>query len=718
MVDPIVSPPRSTPLGELPPPRPRACFGRDELVEKIVSLAENLTPIALIGVGGIGKTSIALTVLHNNRIIERFGDNRLFIRCDQFTASISNFLSQVSKAIGLGAENPKDLTPLRPLLSSKEMLIVLDNAESVLDPQGTDAQDIYAAVEELCQFTNICLLITSRISTIPPTCNSLDIPTLSLEAACDTFYHTYKSSQQSNLVDDILRQLDFHPLSITLLATVAHHNKWDTYRLAEEWERRRTDILHTRHNKSLASTVELSLSSPMFQELGPDARGLLGVASFFPQGVDEQNLDWLFPTISNRRNVFDMFCVLSLMYRLNGSVMMLAPLREYLRPKDPAMSPLLCATKERYLDRLSVGVWPGKPGFEEARWIASEDVNIEHLLDVFTAVDADSEDVWDVCGYFMDHLGWHKPRLVVLGPKVEGLPDDHPSKPGCLYKLAGLFYLVGRFEECKSLFTHTLVLCRKQGDDIGAMQALRSLGNANRVLGLHDEGIQQGKEALEICGKLDDVFELARSFRSLAWSLQDDNQLDAAEEATSRAIDLHPDGDKFLVCQCHRLLGNICNRKGEEEKAIGHFEVALGIASSFGWDDQQFRIYHSLVLLFIEQGRFGDAQAHLERAESHAVHHAYLLGRTISLQAQLWRIQCRLEEARSTALRAVDLYEKIGATKDLAEAKDLIMEIDAEMETPVASDEPDSGAGLNGKPLGTILILTAIDFSFQARETR
>ena len=46
-------------LGESPPPAPRACFGRDELIEEIVGLIENLTPIALIGPGGIGKTSVA-----------------------------------------------------------------------------------------------------------------------------------------------------------------------------------------------------------------------------------------------------------------------------------------------------------------------------------------------------------------------------------------------------------------------------------------------------------------------------------------------------------------------------------------------------------------------------------------------------------------------------------------------------------------------------------
>jgi len=669
----------SSTCGESPPPPPRILFGRDELIEKIVAIAQGLKPVALIGAGGIGKTSTVLTVLHDDRIKRRFGQDRRFIRCDKFPASLSHFLRKLSKAVGAGIENPEDLDSLRPFLSSKDMFIVLDNAESILDPQGASARETYAVVEELSQLRNVCLCITSRISTFPPDCEWLDIPTLSMEAARETFYRIYIHGERSELVNKILEQLDFHPLSITLLATVAHHNRWNTGRLAGEWEERRTDVLHTEHDKSLAATIELSLSSPMFQKLGPDARELLGVVAFFPQGVDEDNLDWLFPTVGNRKEMFDKFCVLSLTYRSDSFVTMLAPLRHYLSPKDPMSAPLLCSTKGHYFDRLSVSVGPGKPGFEEAKWITSEDVNVEHLLDIFTTVDAVSGSVWGACANFLGHLAWHKPRLTVLGRKIEGLADDYPNKPQFLLDLSRLFQEVGDYMGGKRLLTHTLNLLRDQGNDILVAQTLRKLSGMNRQLGLHKEGIQQAKEASKISERLGDAVVQALCLTQLAQILRVDYQLDAAEEATSRAIDLLPEKDEqFLVCRCHRVLGRICHSKGETGRAVQHFEVALGIASSFNWHYSLFWIHFSLAELLFDQGRFDDAHAHVERAKSHTVNNAYLLGQALRTRALFWRHQRRFEEAKSEASQALDVFQKLGTAKGVERTGELIRRIDCD----------------------------------------
>ena len=695
-------------LGESPPPPPRACFGRDELIESIVSLAENLNPVALIGAGGIGKTSIALTVLHHGRIKERFGDNRWFIRCDQFTASQANFLNRLSKAVGAGIENPKDLIPLRPFLSSKEMLIVLDNAESILDPQGVDARGIFSMVEELSQFGNICLIITSRITTVPSDCKCLNIPTLSAYAAHKTFHRIYDNNERPDLVDEILEQLDFHPLSVTLLATVAHQNRWDNVRLAKEWEKCRTGVLQPKHNKSLADTIELSLASPTFKRLGPDARDLLGAVAFFPRGINENNLDWLFPATPSLAAVLDTFCILSLTYRHDGFITILVPLRDYLRPGDPLSSPLLCTATKSYSTRLSCTPDPEAPEFEDTRWIALEDANVEHLLDVLTSIDADSHDVWRACLDFLDYLYWRKPRRTVLGPKIEALPDDRPYKPACLFQLARLMGSMGNPVEQKRLLGFTLKLLREEEDDKRVASTLRSLSGANRMAGFYREGIDQAKEALEISERLGDTVNQGESLIELALSLSADKQLDAAEEAASCAIKLLTGkGQEYRVCRSHDVLGDIYRSKGRREEAIHHFETAIRIAISHNWGNQLFWIHCSLAEMFLCEGDFDKAQANIERAKSHAVDSAYNLGRAVVLQAIVYYRHHRLLDARSETLHALEVLQKHGAVDGLEACEFLLRKVDTES-SQFTSGESDSSSELlettlSSKPTNSLL---------------
>ena len=148
----------------------------------------------------------------------------------------------------------------------------------------------------------------------------------------------------------------------------------------------------------------------------------------------------------------------------------------------------------------------------------------------------------------MRHLDWHKHWPIVLGPKVEGLPDDHPSKPQCLFELSRLFRSAGNHRESKCLLTLTLKLWTERGNELEVAETLRFLAETNRQLLLRQEGISRLKEALEIYERFNNIPGRAFSLQHLAWLLHSDNQLGAAEEAASRAIDLLSDqGEQFQV---------------------------------------------------------------------------------------------------------------------------------------------------------------------------
>ena len=648
------------------------------MVEAIVDLTQRFTSIALTGTGGIGKTSVVLTVLNDHRIKQRFGDSRSFIRCDRLTPSHTQLLRKLSEVTGAGVGNPEDLSPLRRYLSSKEMIVVLDNAESILDLPETSAEEIHAIVDELSQFSNICLIITSRISSaLPAHCEIIEIPTLSMEAGHETFYRIYRISEQTNQINEILKELDFHPLSITLLATVAQQNRWNAKRLTTQWEKQRTRVLRTRNLGSLAATVELSLASLMFQELGPDAREVLEVVAFFPQGVDEDNIDRLFPTIPDGPDMFDTFCNLSLTHRGDGFVTMLAPLRDHLRPKDPMASSLLRMAKEYYFRRLSIDICPGEPGFDESKWIVSEDVNVEHLLDVFTSIDADSDNVWDICTYFMGHLHWHKPRLVILQSKFEALPDSHFSKPGCLFFLWRLLNKVGNSSEQPWMLIYGLKFWRERGGDYNVAETLMNLARSNRDMGLYEEGIQHATEAWEIFGRLGYRERQIMCLLVLASLLRQGGQLDAAEETTSRIIDLSD--NQYQLYQSHYLLGTIYISKGNAEKAIHHVETSLQIASSLGSGGLLAEGHLFLAYMYAMRDKFNDAYIHIEHAKSHAGNGTLQRGYASRINAALLSAESRDEEGRSEALYALAIFEKLGATRFVEETRGLLDVIESDL---------------------------------------
>ena len=208
---------------------------------------------------------------------------------------------------------------------------------------------------------------------------------------------------------------------------------------------------------------------------------------------------------------------------------------------------------------------------------------------------------------------------------------------------------------------------------------------------------------MEISERLGDVQAQAVYLIDLGWVLYEGGQVDAAKEAGSGALNLSlAEGDQYVVCGSHRLLGKIYGSMGEREKAVYHLEAALGIASPSNWCDDLFWAHHDLAMLFSGEGKFDDAQAHLERAKTHVADDAFNLGAAMELQASLWYQRHRFEEAKSEALRAVDVYERLGASTRLERCRNLLRRIEEKVDNPVTSY-------YDGEALETALLSTTID---------
>jgi len=70
---------------------------------------------------------------------------------------------------------------------------------------------------------------------------------------------------------------------------------------------------------------------------------------------------------------------------------------------------------------------------------------------------------------------------------------------------------------------------------------------------------------------------------------------------------------------------------------------------------------------------------HIERAKPHAVNDARKLGRAMHMQARVWYQQRRLEDAKSEALDALEIYEKSGAVRDAGVCRDLLRAVERTM---------------------------------------
>jgi hypothetical protein len=97
------------------------------------------------------------------------------------------------------------------------------------------------------------------------------------------------------------------------------------------------------------------------------------------------------------------------------------------------------------------------------------------------------------------------------------------------------------------------------------------------------------------------------------------------------------------------------------------------------WRDVLVWTNCDLAELFQDEGKFDDANTHLDQAKSNAVDDPYQLGFVMYMQAGVWHQQRRLEDAKSEALRAVEIFERLGAAEEVRVSRDLLQQVECTM---------------------------------------
>ncbi|KAJ7806232.1 P-loop containing nucleoside triphosphate hydrolase protein [Mycena olivaceomarginata] len=268
------------------PSEPKIFHGRESELSDILHLFNTGNPrIAILGAGGMGKTSLARVLLHHPDIIARYAQNRFFVACSSAMTTLE-LVNLIGAHLGLKPGKYLTQAVLQHFSSNPPSLLILDELETLWEPASSRGD-----IEELL---SLLTSITMRGAERPPkvlwtrpflrTLQPLD-----QQAARLTFVDIADSGHSQEEVDQILSLTDNMPLAISLLAHLADTEGCSN--VLTRWEKEKTSLISEGFDKrsNLDLSISLSLLSPRIQLL-PQSQELLSLLSMLPDGLVDVDL--------------------------------------------------------------------------------------------------------------------------------------------------------------------------------------------------------------------------------------------------------------------------------------------------------------------------------------------------------------------------------------------------------------------------------------------
>ncbi|KAJ7086203.1 P-loop containing nucleoside triphosphate hydrolase protein, partial [Mycena epipterygia] len=238
------------------PAEPKILYGRESELKEIAKiLTQDLARIAILGAGGMGKTSLAKAALHCPEIVSKY-QNRFFVASDSANTSV-----ELAALIGLhlGLKPGKNLIkPVVQYFSNKgSCLLVLDNLETLWEPMESRG-----GVEEfLSRLTDITMRGAERPSKVRWTRPFLQpLEPLSDDAARQTFVTIAEDFHDNEDITKLLSLTDNMPLAVDLMAHLVDHAGCED--VLARWGTEKTSLLSNGHDRrsNLDISITISLS--------------------------------------------------------------------------------------------------------------------------------------------------------------------------------------------------------------------------------------------------------------------------------------------------------------------------------------------------------------------------------------------------------------------------------------------------------------------------